>query len=481
MISNKKIYSIPTVTQSSGDTGDNRNTSNLSIHKVFKNQNLGNDTFLTVIPIFDFFSISKVANKEEAETGELIAQRNLDLNHAKKLAVYILKGMVSSAIEQRKQEGKTPLNKLDEIQTRLGKQPYLSLQPIVVNIRNSQNINLEQVVSKNGTFVCSELKLSKEQNLWVIDGQHRRKAMELIFEFLNTAREKEKYPIRSRSLYPYEKDAVITSQEELLAWDSVYASAKSFCTVAVEIHFALSVEEERQLFHDLNNLGKRVEKSLSLEFDNGNPINTFIKNELEAEILDWDVVQKDIVDWQEDTGVIPRKDIVSINAILFLNKGNISGATPPKVDPKKDTVRRFWKTVQNIPHLGVPGAKIKTVAAQPVVLKALAKLVYNFAWSKYSNDSHLEKLLIGIDSIDFSHSNPMWKYYLLTEGERNTLELSDLTDYLPSDDEGYNRDIGGFDPQTGVMRFGMKHNDIFPIIGDMIRWKLGLPKRSLQR
>jgi hypothetical protein len=28
------------------------------------------------------------------------------------------------------------------------------------------------------------------------------------------------------------------------------------------------------------------------------------------------------------------------------------------------------------------------------------------------------------------------------------------------------------------MRFGAKHNDIFPIIGDMIRWKLNLPKRG---
>ena len=27
------------------------------------------------------------------------------------------------------------------------------------------------------------------------------------------------------------------------------------------------------------------------------------------------------------------------------------------------------------------------------------------------------------------------------------------------------------------MRFGAKHNDIYPIIGDMIRWKLKLPNR----
>jgi hypothetical protein len=27
------------------------------------------------------------------------------------------------------------------------------------------------------------------------------------------------------------------------------------------------------------------------------------------------------------------------------------------------------------------------------------------------------------------------------------------------------------------MRFGAKHNDIYPIIGDMIRWKLDFPSR----
>jgi hypothetical protein len=27
------------------------------------------------------------------------------------------------------------------------------------------------------------------------------------------------------------------------------------------------------------------------------------------------------------------------------------------------------------------------------------------------------------------------------------------------------------------MRFGNKHNDIYPILADMIRWKLDLPNR----
>jgi hypothetical protein len=47
---------------------------------------------------------------------------------------------------------------------------------------------------------------------------------------------------------------------------------------------------------------------------------------------------------------------------------------------------------------------------------------------------------------------------------------------LPADD-GSNRDVGRFDPATQWMRFGAKHNDIYPIIGDMLRWQIGLPSR----
>jgi hypothetical protein len=52
--------------------------------------------------------------------------------------------------------------------------------------------------------------------------------------------------------------------------------------------------------------------------------------------------------------------------------------------------------------------------------------------------------------------------------------LCGLAEYLPSSETG-NRDIGSY--QERAMRFGSKHNDIYPMIGDMIRWKLGLPNR----
>jgi hypothetical protein len=198
--------------------------------------------------------------------------------------------------------------------------------------------------------------------------------------------------------------------------------------------------------------------------------------------LGWVPIEKDIVNWQDDSGQLTRKDVVAVNAHLFLNKTNINGAKPTDVEPRKDVAIQFWSAVKEIPGFGQDKAKLTTVAAQPVVLKAIAKLTYDFAFSKRrdgSADASLDKLLDGIASkVDFSHTNPMWRYYELSPQERSELGLDGLQGYLPSDDEGFNRDIGKYDPVAKVMRFGAKHNDIYPILADMIRWKVGLPPRG---
>jgi hypothetical protein len=77
--------------------------------------------------------------------------------------------------------------------------------------------------------------------------------------------------------------------------------------------------------------------------------------------------------------------------------------------------------------------------------------------------------------VDFSHANPMWNYYGMSEGQRMDAGLGGLAEYLPEETPGVNRDIGSM--QGEFMRFGAKHNDIFPILADMIRWATGLPSR----
>jgi hypothetical protein len=450
-------------------------------YKVFVAHNLGNRAFLLTIPMHDFYSMSMVAN--DRASNEPVAQRRLDEGHAHKLAVYILKGLVSAAIGRREIQKRPSSQALLQIQAVLGKQPFLSLQPIVANIRNcnpggSNLPGYRMQDKKTDETACFKVMLSQKDVLYVVDGQHRRKAMDLVFEFLDVIRTTQRYP-KKGGLYPTEEAAI--SSDELEAWAECLDVARGFCTIAVEVHLGLGVEEERQLFHDLNNLAKKVESSLALQFDSSNPVNLYIKEVLFDDILGWEPVEKDIVNWQDDTGQMTRKDIVAVNAHLFLNKTNISGATPLDVEPRKDVASRFWRAVRDIPGFGEPQARLRTVAAQPVVLKALAKLTFDFAFSKRKTENaeeFLERLLTSIPYFDFSHANPIWRYYELGSADRAALGIDGLASYLPSDTEGFNRDIGKFDSSAGVMRFGAKHNDIFPIIGDMIRWKLSFPNRN---
>lgn len=240
------------------------------------------------------------------------------------------------------------------------------------------------------------------------------------------------------------------------------------------MHLGLNIDEERQLFHDLNNLGKKVDRNLALKFDSSNPINSFIKEHL-IEELGIKVSEVEQKDWSKDDGTLLLKDMSAINAILLLNKTNISTATPD-VKEKFPIAKQFWESVKSIDGFGEEQGKEKTVAMQPVVLKALSKLVYDFKFNRKTtenSDVYYHTLLEGISTLDFSHSNEIWQYYLMSPERRAEL-FPGADKYLPDEESG-NRDIGSLN--AGLFRFGSKHNDIYPIIGDMIRYKLGLPSR----
>jgi hypothetical protein len=389
----------------------------------------------------------------------------------------MLRGLVSAAIQVREDTGKPVSSAFRLIQERIGKQSYIALQPIVANLRsvtrNGKNLRGEPMKSEQGEVVGFRCWFSQRDVMWVVDGQHRRKAMDLVFQFLEDVRVSMKYG--KKSLYLSEYPDV--PPEELQVWIEAYDEARGRCTVQVELHLGLGIEEERQLFHDLNNLAKKVERSLALEFDSANPVNAFIKEHL-IETDRVRVVSTDQKDWDIDEGELSRKEIVAVNAHLFLNKSNINGAVPSIVTAHIPVGKRFWESVVAIPDFGENKAKSKTVAAQAVVLKAIAKLTYDFAWGRSENALHLDTLLDNLTDVDFSHTNPMWRWYEMTADERTQHGLSGLELYLPDESDG-NRDIGRFQPTPdgGVMRFGSKHNDIFPTIGDMIRWRLKLPSR----
>ncbi len=449
--------------------------------------NLGGETLLMKVPLNQFIEISRVANdRTQGDTQDGIAQRELDRAHAARLAVYILKGVVTQVLARAESlRDLKMVTVCQRVLKKLGNQPYVAIQPIVANVRDYDVARLEGDGSRQtnavGDFICLRVPFGPGDMLYIIDGQHRLVGMQLMVEFLRHIVTNQEYPKRGNLLGPVEDR--IAPPEEMRLWQECLQLALSTCTVAVECHMNLNPQEERQLFHDLNNLGKKVSPSLAFEFDESNPVNQFIKQALVDDILrDWRIVERDVVDWDQVTveNEMPqfaRKDLVAINAILFLNKTNVNGARPEGVESMRELADRLWRAIAGIRNLDKPDAKLKTVAAQPVVLKAIAKLTYDLARGRAANEDDLNTLVDGIASFDFSHENKLWRYYQLSEKDREK-QFPGLAEYLPPQSEG-NRDLGAPDA-FGRMRFGAKHNDIFPILADMIRWKLKLPNRRAE-
>lgn len=479
-----KVGNLPTPLYSSDELEDlgipsDEGDINETPFNVFIGHNLGHRVFTMSVPFRKFYEISDVAN--DRESGP-VAQRPLDANHARKLAIYMAKGLVSAAKMRRIVTGKEVPEAFDTILKLLGDQPYFSIQPIVCNIRDvpmggmgEGGIRSIRIVSKNDETAGFKVFLAERHILWVVDGQHRRAAAEMAMSFLEQVRRTGKYPGKGAVLF-VDKGRQVT-EEEMFVWNEAFLAARSYATLTVEVHLGLLIDQERQLFHDLNRLGKKVDASLAFQFDGSNPITHFIKATLVGD-LGITVTETEAKDWQEDSGALVLKDLVAINATAFLNKGNIAGATPSVVEPREATIMNLWSRIVEIPNFGSHRAKEKTVAAQPVMLKALAKIAFDLSFSnrKPADFAELyEKFLDGIEQIDFSHDNPMWRYYELNAQQRDAAGISEMGSYLPDESIGANRDIGSF--QSGFMRFGAKHNDIFPILADMIRWKLGLPNR----
>lgn len=439
--------------------------------------NLGRMTWGTDVTLMKLIEWSSVAN--DPERGE-VAQRPLDQSHARGLGVYMLKGLVNAAMAKRRLQEKAIPEAFHAILHQLGSQPYFSLQPFVANIRDVNpelpSVRTDRISSKNGETRGFQVYLPRHFRWWMIDGQHRLVGGQYVRDFLEACLKSGSYPARN-NLYTGRGKI---PPEELVVWMEALECARSFASVKVELHLGLSIEQERQLFHDLNNLGKKVTRSLSLKFDGSNPITKFIDAVLVGELGLADC-ENEQADWNNDDGALARKDIVAVNAIAFLNKGNISGATPAVVEPRMETVSRLWAAILQLDGFNKPGAKLATVAAQPVVLKAIAKIVFDLAFSNRrpdNGDTLLDTFLARLSQADFRHTNPMWRFYEMSDEERKASGLSELADYLPDGGQvstEANRDVGLF--QAGAMRFSQKHNDVFPVLADMIRWKLKLPNR----
>ena len=157
---------------------------------VFIGHNLGHRVFTMSVPFRQFYDISDVANDRDAGP---VAQRPLDMTHARNLAKYMLRGLVSAAKMRRHIQEKPVPAAFEAIMSAMGNQPYFSLQPIVCNIRNTPyggnglgGIRGLRLQTERGETAAFKVFLSERHVLWVIDGQHRRAGADFVMTFLQT-------------------------------------------------------------------------------------------------------------------------------------------------------------------------------------------------------------------------------------------------------------------------------------------------------
>ncbi len=454
--------------------------------KALFGYNLGSPTFKVSMSIGDFIDFSDVANPKNIEKiddlkDEHVAQRNLDPNHATGLALYVLKGLVISRVHRMKQQNIEVPQEVYAIIEQITEAPFCALQPVVVNIRNTKGLGTQELQADGDGTGYYNLTLSKKNNrMFIVDGQHRSAGFERILVFLNDIIRRGNYS-KGGLFKPIDFDQHSHFSEKMLQfWTDVRQIAIMDSTLCVECHIGLEEEKEQQLFFDLNRFGKTVSKSLSYRMDHADSINNFVRNVLiEENILTFEPTDMDQNHWDRDTGAMSRKDVNNITSIMALGTTNSKKAVPYDINRKKQYMINLWRAFLSVPGFGKPLAKKQTVLAQPVVMKGVAALSYSLAWghSKIKNEKHYEILLDAIKSqkIDFSHDNKLWRCLFMDAAERDQFfpGLNDIL-VLTSD---YKPDYGLYDVQNKVVRFGSRHSDIFPKVGDMLRWTLGFPPR----
>lgn len=419
------------------------------------------------LPINTFHQMTIVPNTEELG----LAQRQLDVPHAKKLAMFFLKGAVdclAKEIEENPEdENADCLEYIQSMSKMLGTQPFYPLQPFTGSLPSAgrKGCNLEVKEVADGIL---SIKLGCRDLIRILDGFHRKYGIAFLLEALDYVIEKHKFP-KKASLLPFgEMDT-----PNIKAFQAIKLFFLTKTTVSIRIYLGLFLAEDRQVFHDINRLGKMVDDGLAFAFDSSNPVVIYVKDALVKKTINLTVTEKDQKKNDAADDVISMRDLVNVCTIFFTGKTSNKGTATKVVSDKEDIADRMWRSIQQIPSFGTVDGKKYTVAQQTTVLKAIARLAFDLGFGKYKNAEHLETLLNDLSTkVNFSHTNKLWQYYTLPTEEK--VKFVGIENYIP---EAIRNPMGIFSNSFG-MKFAATSNDIFPIIGDMIRYQLGLPPRK---
>ncbi|KQT59822.1 MULTISPECIES: DNA sulfur modification protein DndB [unclassified Aureimonas] len=438
--------------------------------------NMGSNTLNVTMTMATFRETSLVANEARmvsmGEGPDQIAQRQLLPDHAKKLALYILRGLLAGVKTRWTEEGKHLPDFLHDVLAELGEGPYQALQPFTANIRNIKAAELEFENTTAGII----LHLHKLQKLYIVDGQHRLRGGEIVHEWLNTLLTNAKYPKKGLWI----GDTQEVSAEEMEVWTAALNEFGTAFTVDVTVHLGLNAEQERQLFHDLNVLGKKPSSAQALAFDAANPVSKYVMERLVSDGFVHGLRMADAGHKKSGTKLegpaIYRDDLVNTCAILFRGAFNQSGITPVDVIGSEDYADRFWAALAKQPGWGTLGWDKVTLLSLPTVLKAMAFLVRSFHNGEEARDrqaAHAKRDAIidavAVGEIDFNPSNPLWRVYLMSEADREAA-FPGIENYITPD--AIRRAYGVWDEDTKRLQLGPNTRDISRYMADLVRYQL---------
>ena len=443
--------------------------------RAFPSINLGYHTKLIALSLADFVRLSVVANREHLESigddPDEAAQRSLNEKHATELAKYMLKGLMHAAQAYRARTNNSPSPAIASFLERMGTQSYFGLAPVVATVPDvtpgPNALPFRQVLDPSGNSFGQLAYLPADKSLHVIDGQHRRFGANLVVRFLEDVTQNYRYP-KKGSLFPNDKSE-FPSRSQIDGWLECLNMARRQALICVEVHLGLSIEQQRQLFYDLNSKGLKVSPNLAVKFDDANPAVRLTKSlESRVGIV---LTEKVPPTWDEDVGSILQKDAVAVTALALANAKSEKGVQPKHGDQEHlDWAMKMWEGIAKIPDFGTPQARYKTVAAQPVVLKGIARAIYECAWLD-ADPNAANQLINAIPAIDFKHTNPMWRLYV----DRSAFEQdASLASYVP--DQPPSNGFSEVDAH-GYVRFRPNHADIYPIIASLVRKAAGLDTR----
>lgn len=395
--------------------------------------NLGAITLTTSIDVGTFLNQSLVGN--DAAAGH-VTQRPLNKPHAIGMAAFNLSALINYTAKDVESKGGTVPDEVLEVFAHLSPKSYYAWAPLVCSVRT----DFSQVLASQLPTGEYSVKLRPDQILWVVDGQHRRKGLEYTRDWLVTMTTERKYP-RLKDAFPVGMKNV--GDDALLFWRKALEKFTAEFSITSEVHFGMTIDQERQLFYFLNDLSRSVPSAIAQAFDKDNAINVFSRTLVTDLIPDGIVSEKGQVDW-DDKEWLRLDSLNTINARLLLNHGNIDNAKASVVAPRLEDATEFWKAVLSIPNVT---DRSKSLAAQPAMLKAIAKCYYDLKWARGSGRKALpvdiaEKFLAALPTVSFSHSDLAWR--------------------------GTTKATGSLYPD-GTFRFAPTHNEIVPILAATLR------------